>query len=85
MDNRKKLESIYSAGERTGLIINMTFQTAAEKFKKGKPKLKAEKHSAAVVFLMHENTIREGSPGVAKSRSRKRNVSGLTPEPVKGR
>lgn len=38
---RKNWERKYSAKERTGLIINLTFKTAA-KLKRGKPKLKAE-------------------------------------------
>lgn len=52
-DNIKNSGSKHSARERTGLIINLTFKTAATKSKRGTPKLKAEKHSATIVILMH--------------------------------
>lgn len=83
METTKNSEHKDSASERTGLIVNLTLKTEAKQFNRGKAKLKAEKHSAAIVILMDKNTAREGSPGVAKIRSRKRNVSGLSPEPVK--
>lgn len=62
MEERRaqRTESKHSARERTGLIINLTFKTAAKKFKRGKPKIKAEnddlwqeveKHLAAIVTL----------------------------------
>lgn len=38
---RKNWENKHSARERTGLIINLTFKYAA-KFKRGKPKTRAE-------------------------------------------